>query len=420
MFSQRRSQYGISLVEALVALAVMAFGTLGTLGIQTTLRMNSDISRQRGEAVRIAQETIEAARAFQDVAAWRDDIADAGPLAVTGLDASNTTYTVQTVVAEDASENAARLKTATVTVRWTDRTGAEQQVQMQSSIQGVPPGLSGSLALPRDTGPVRSPRGRHFSIPRETVLQADGKLAFSPPGLPGVRWIFNHLTGDITQICLAADACIETDRRLLSGYVRFATLANPPQPQDAELPPGSLLPAGVSVYDGTTPEANLLTDCAVRDDVSGRAYHCAVPVSTGGKWSGMARVTGIGTLATNLIDSAGTKVRVCRYTPVRGCQPAVGSLIWGLPQSAAACSEPMPQTSPPTPSRLMTNGASPLNYLNVTSAKVNQNFLVILAGNGTQAYNCPDDVADDPGTPSDDNSLSALVNTNTWHHQPSQ
>ena len=54
-----RSSRGVSLIEALVALAVMAFGLLGVVGMQSTLRVNADVSRQRAEAVRMAQEKME-------------------------------------------------------------------------------------------------------------------------------------------------------------------------------------------------------------------------------------------------------------------------------------------------------------------------------------------------------------------------
>ena len=55
---------GVSLIEALVALAVMAFGLLGVVGMQATLRFNADVSRQRAEAVRMAQEQMENMRSF--------------------------------------------------------------------------------------------------------------------------------------------------------------------------------------------------------------------------------------------------------------------------------------------------------------------------------------------------------------------
>ena len=45
-------------------MAVMAFGMMAIVGLQTTLRLNSDIAKQRSEAVRIAEEAIEEWRAF--------------------------------------------------------------------------------------------------------------------------------------------------------------------------------------------------------------------------------------------------------------------------------------------------------------------------------------------------------------------
>ena len=55
---------GLSLIEAMVAFAVMGFGMLGVLGIQATLRNNADQAKQRTEAVRIAQEALESWRAL--------------------------------------------------------------------------------------------------------------------------------------------------------------------------------------------------------------------------------------------------------------------------------------------------------------------------------------------------------------------
>ena len=61
---RHRAQRGLSLVEALVALAVMAFGMMAYVGIHSGLRLNGDVAKQRAEAVRLAQEAIERWRAF--------------------------------------------------------------------------------------------------------------------------------------------------------------------------------------------------------------------------------------------------------------------------------------------------------------------------------------------------------------------
>ena len=55
---------GVSLVEALVAMAVMSIGMLAVVGVQGTMRLNSDLARQRTEATRIASEEIERVRSF--------------------------------------------------------------------------------------------------------------------------------------------------------------------------------------------------------------------------------------------------------------------------------------------------------------------------------------------------------------------
>jgi len=378
------AQSGISLVEALVALAVMGFGTLAVLGAQSTLRQNGDGARQRSEAVRMAQETMEVHRAFRDVQAWRDELINTAPTAVTGLSAANTTYAVRTDVEWSGDENAPRRKSVRVSVSWQDRAGVTQTVALQSAIQGVPPALAGTLALPRDSGPVRTPRQRHFAIPRQAVLVPNTTTSrFSPPGMTGVTWTFSNLSGTISEICTGA-VCTAVDRRLLSGYVRFATTVAAPQPADAEVPPGALLPAAVQVMSALTNVAVVLETCAVGDELGARAYFCAVPLTTATGWSGVVRVSNVGTIADNLAtDMDATKLRVCRYTPIRDSQPVVPAGI--------------------------RNEQTPLAYADVRTALTNQNFLVIKAGTGAAVNTCP---ADDANT--------VLVNGSTWHHQPYQ
>ena len=112
-------------------------------------------------------------------------------------------------------------------------------------------------------------------------------------------------------------------------------------------------------------------------------------------------------LASTLADVASTRFKICRYTPVSGCDPLVGAAIWGRSGAVATCVAPNPQTDPPTPSRLMANVDHPYDYVDVTGPLTNQNFLVIRAGDGSAAFSCP---GDDATTP--------LVNGNTWRHEP--
>ena len=391
-------QRGLSLVEALVALAVMAFGMLAYVGVQSTLRYNGDVAKQRSEAVRIAQEAIEAWRAYVAVETDPDnvDYADIESLAdetVSG-EPANTTYTLSRTVTNAATDPAApRMKTLVVDVTWEDRNGAAQSVRLSTTIASTPPELAGTLSVP-NAGPLRRPLGRHPAIPLEAVDEGT-RSRFTPPQPPGgtVTWLFDNTTGVITTICTAPDACTATTALLLAGYVRFATNGAQPTGAESESPPSPSLPVGV-VVDRTYP-AVLTVACFARQQPGDVRYFCAVPV-TGGvdeppRWAGRSRVTGL-ELASGLDDASAERLRVCRYTPYRDHR-AVGS---GTP--------PMRNVDHP----LDYGGSQPAEPANgVTTPLTNQNFLVIRAGDGTQAFTCPDD---DP--------VTTLIDGTTWHHQP--
>jgi Tfp pilus assembly protein PilV len=399
-----RSARGVSLVEALVALAVMAFGMLALIGVQSTLRLNGDTAKQRSEAVRIAQSRIDDLRAFSVLpvtagASAYADIVSAGPVAVVGTNA--TFQRTDTVV--ESTDPGARSRTLTVEVSWPDRTGENQVINLSSVIAGVSPELAGSLGLPMERSAPRQPGGRHGAVPVEAIIRSDGLTSeFAPPGGDGLRWVFNNSTGVITSICLPAETCTPTAALLLTGYVRFATGGTgQPTGADAENPTGALAPIGVQVAQ-TAPIAGTV-ECFEQAAIDALRYFCAVPVGTTlpQRWSGRAELAGL-TLAASVADSNAGLKKVCRYTPVRDCQPAVGSMIWGAPGATATCTG-----AAPTPSRPMRNVDHPRNYVDVTGALTNQNFLVIDAGAGGVSYSCP---GDDTGT--------GFVNGNTWHHQP--
>ncbi|MBL0296204.1 MAG: hypothetical protein IPQ21_03165 [Betaproteobacteria bacterium] len=158
--------------------------------------------------------------------------------------------------------------------------------------------------------------------------------------------MFDNATGIITSICLPPEACTATTALLLTGYVQFAS-DGPGQPTaiDAENPTGALSAIGVQVVQ-TAPAAGVV-DCFEQAVVGAWRYFCAVPVgiTLPPRWSGRAELTEITgfTLATSLTDPTLGRRKVCRYTPVRDCHPAVGSTIWGLP----ARRPQRPQTEPP-------------------------------------------------------------------------
>ena len=248
MKTVRRRQSGVSLIEAVVALAVMAFGMLALVGVQATLRSSGDLARQRNEALRVAQETVEDYRNYAALSgtAGKVDFTEIVTVARAAVDFTGTalenrlnTVFYRTVTVPTLG-NSAPIKPITVTVDWTDRAGQFQAVELRSVISGLPPELAGSLTLPPARDAWSSPLvGRNRSIPLlAKSLSGTGTSVFMPPqGSAGtVAWVFNNTTGLVTGVCTvaagsttntltAADVAscsTNTTAQLLSGYVRFA------------------------------------------------------------------------------------------------------------------------------------------------------------------------------------------------------
>ena len=389
---------GVSLVEALVAMSVMAFGMLAVVGLQVSLRSNGDLSKQRSEAVRIAQQSIEDWRAFVAVESTPgvldyQDLVDDGPTDLPGI---NATYRrIRTITVWGGGSPA--MKTLAVEVAWVDRNNDTQTVRLNSVIAGIAPDLAGSLAVPTNGVIGLRPLGRNRSIP---VLAKDlgGVSGFMPPQPAGggVTWVFNNVSGLITGVCnlpgrttatlVAADvaACsATTTAQLLRGYVRFASVAGIPDAAQAESPSG--LPLNLDISLTLTSVAAHPQPPACYDDAAAVtfapvpgavvSYYCAVFSNGVGRWSGRSRVVPAAGWA---IGTAAGDYKACRYTPLGADNPAGAR-----------------------------NTNHPLDYAELGSPAFGslsgQNFLVI-----SSAHDCPSDVAAAPGD---------FTNSNTRLHQ---
>ncbi len=390
-------QRGVSLVEALVAMAVMAFGMLAVVGLQVTLRSNGDVSKQRAEAVRIAQQSIEEWRAFTAMEAtpapvvdYQDLVTD-GPVNVAGI---NATYArTRTVTAWPGGSPP--MKTLAVAVTWDDRNGQPQSVLLNSVISGVAPELAGSLAVPTNGVSGRQPLGRHRAIPA-LAKELGGVSGFMPPQPAGggVTWVFNNVSGLITGVCnlpgrttatlVAADvaACSANTRaQLLRGYVQFAALAIAPNAAQAETPTG--LPRDLDISLALTSVPAHPAPPACFDDAeavafaavpgSAVSYYCAIFSNANGLWSGRSRVVPSGWT----VGTAAGEYKICRYTPLAADNPA----------NAKNVDHPLDYTEPGSAAYASLAG---------------QNFLVISA-----AHDCPSDVA----------AAGDFLNSNTRLHQ---
>lgn len=131
-------QRGFSLVEALIGLLVLTLGLLAVLRGQPLLRQHAEIARQRSEAVRLAQEDIEQQRAALGTPVGGERLVD---------DAlGSTRYRIVRAVDAASWPDAC---VVTVTVHWSDRAGAPQQLHLATIVATPDPALAGAAVLPR-------------------------------------------------------------------------------------------------------------------------------------------------------------------------------------------------------------------------------------------------------------------------------
>jgi type II secretory pathway pseudopilin PulG len=377
----RRPARGITLVEALVALLVLALGMLAVARLQPALRQHADDARQRSEALRLAQSDLERLRAYESaasgprshdaIAAHAEDV-DGGYRLTREVDAAVLPHA----------------KAVRVGVTWPDRSGATRHVALDSVIARIDPVLAGSTGL-RAPGaaPVQGVAGRSAQIPTGAKDLGDGRSVYKPV-VGGVGAIvFDNRSGSVTARCTVPaatptealvgtdlSACTHAHGMHVSGEIRFSG-ALPPDPRAANDTP---LPLAVRLtLEGAAPPVAPWCSAQARKVVAYRwagseqvvavpldaepaayalvawtdlgerlvAYHCVVVPPVGvGRWSGRTDVVPDGwTIGTDA-----THRRVCRYA-----RDADGS------------------------GSIDANVEHPAIYQNVAAALTRQNFLVV-------------------------------------------
>lgn len=322
------SERGFTLIEAMIALVIIAFGLLALAGMQIMLSRNADVSKQRTEATRLAQERMEKMRSYTGISSdpaaldWQDLATEASdPLNPLTSTYSNTIFSRSWVVSGTADD---AMRPVSVTVAWVDRAGERQSVTLTSVISNTDPTRVGALALPAVHSNLKQPKNRNINIPAVAQELDEGRKS-AYQFRPDYAVVFNNTTGLVEERCdtLVTDAtyssgtagCIPYKAAIVSGFVTGAVEPAgplPPPPGTAASSPSGVNTDAVTGVD-TSPGKAISCAYAVAKDqntganlVNAHYYLCVIPLPTTGGWSGVLRLTGIDTSVPN-------NFKVCRF-----------------------------------------------------------------------------------------------------------
>jgi Tfp pilus assembly protein PilV len=231
MNANKRRQVGFTIIEALISLVIMGFGILSLAGMQTSLSRNTDVAKQRSEAVRLAQEKIEIFRSYTGIDAT---VVDQGITSTTALNwnvldggtdtiTTNAAYT-RTWTLGGVSDDP--MRGLTVGVAWTDRAGEAQTVSLSTVLSKTDPADSGFLGfpLPLNTN-LKRPKNRNLDIPLPAIDLGNGESAVKF-GTLGQYVLFGNISGDVVKICTPTLNDTPTDAEITAALTSADTSIN--------------------------------------------------------------------------------------------------------------------------------------------------------------------------------------------------
>lgn len=148
-------QRGIFLIEALVALLVMAVGLVALVKFEATLAASGSVAKQRTEATMLGQREIETLRGFIDLTAYDAYFTSGSPATITrSASGENATYAITATLTDHNDAVAGRHANVDVKVGWNDQKGNPHEVHLMSSIPRIAVANSGALMVtPTTTAP---------------------------------------------------------------------------------------------------------------------------------------------------------------------------------------------------------------------------------------------------------------------------
>jgi type IV pilus modification protein PilV len=296
-----RRPRGFTIIEALVALAVVAFGLMAVAGMQAMLARNVDVAKQRAEATRLAQERVEALRAYTTIADVAGQTSWDSLAGGTDTSTTNATFTRSWTIAGAASEPMRRIS---VNVAWADRNGDAHNVTLNSVLSKTDPADVGLLGfpLPQNTT-LKRPKNRNLNIPVPALDLGDGRSVYQLANNFAV--VFSNASGYVVMQCgfvvtnaSQLDTCTTYSALILAGYVSLDGTST--------FPAGlGLNTAGLSGSTGVTCTIGNAVNQNNGLTITGYKYYlCVVALPANGSWSGTVRLAGM---------TSGTDLLVCRF-----------------------------------------------------------------------------------------------------------
>lgn len=138
-----KNNHGLTLIELIVTLLLLTIGVAALVKFQSYYAYTYDISKQRSEALVVASKQLEVLKTFEVLTTTSGKVAYQDIVSGTSsTSGNNATYTNTWTVTTNTNPD---YKVVNIIVSWSDRRGANQQVNLTGIVSGVSPATSGLI-----------------------------------------------------------------------------------------------------------------------------------------------------------------------------------------------------------------------------------------------------------------------------------
>lgn len=149
------NQRGLTLIETVITLAILSFGLVAVMKLQSYMIGHSAIAKQQAQAMTLAQKKIEELRDFQQINTGAgvkayDDISSASE----NISGTNANYTLSWTVTDQTSPDH---KVINMNISWPDKNGVTRTIQLSSIISKTDPATEGGIMTSSSAGGIQPP-----------------------------------------------------------------------------------------------------------------------------------------------------------------------------------------------------------------------------------------------------------------------